>query len=237
MDNVEEQQLLDEYIKRDNNFPWNDWKTNIYHPRHPIGHHFQEHNHTILVNSLNRLKVDLTDQKILDVGCGFGYWLRYLVELGATPSNCVGIDLSSHRIEIANQKNPEIKWQNQSIENLPFENEIFDFILQTVVFSSIINPLIRKNCAAEMDRVLKKGGVIFWIDLFNVSSDKLVCFSKSDVLTLFPNFEIVENKKVHPKYFRKLTGRNAWLADVINHFTNLACESMLYVMRKPNAAK
>ena len=43
----------------------------------------------------------LGTQRILDVGCGTGFWLTELVRWGADPSRLTGIDLVPDRAEIA----------------------------------------------------------------------------------------------------------------------------------------
>jgi ubiquinone/menaquinone biosynthesis C-methylase UbiE len=229
----EELRILNEYESRDNRLRWNDWRTNIYHPRHPIGSLFHEHNHDILVSTLNRLDLDLADLKILDVGCGYGYWLRYFVELGAKPGNCFGVDLSAHRIDIAKQKNPTINWYRLNMGSLPFPNNHFDFVMQSVVFSSILDTQTRLSCASEMYRVVQKGGILLWIDLTNTSTDLLVGFSGEDVQEYFPKMQTVDQRRVHPKYFRRLNGKHAWLAKCIYHFTKYGCESTRVILRKP----
>jgi ubiquinone/menaquinone biosynthesis C-methylase UbiE len=228
----EERRILEEYAKRDARLPLHDWRTNIYHPRHPIGHLLQEHNHDILADALNHLDVDLRALKILDVGCGDGSWLRYLVELGADPANCVGVDLSEKRIGVARQRNPAIVWYRHNIAELPFPDCSFDFVLQSVVFSSILDPQMRMSCADEMRRVTTNKGKIFWIDLRRTTSSTLVAFSEAKALRYFPGLPVVYRRNVHPAYFRRITGRFAWLAKSIYYFTKFKCESLLLVFVK-----
>ena len=40
----------------------------------------------------------LANQKILEVGCGEGFWLRSLVHWGAQPHRVLGIDLLPERV-------------------------------------------------------------------------------------------------------------------------------------------
>jgi ubiquinone/menaquinone biosynthesis C-methylase UbiE len=232
MDKTEENRLLDEYLKRDNRFPWNDWKSNIYHPRHPIGNLFQEHNHSILIDALNQNNIDLSDLNILDVGCGYGSWLRFLVELGANPENCTGVDLSSQRIEIARYKNPSISYYQQNIANLLFDNEAFDLVMQIVVFSSILDKQMQIDSAKEMFRVTKNGGIILWIDLIKINTNSLTSFSEKEVNSLFPNIDVIYRRNVHPKYFRRINGQNAWLSRSIYRFSNHYCEAQLLLLKK-----
>src|SRR6267378_897080 len=53
-----------------------------------------------LVRLLRRFQhTDLEGDKVLDVGCGTGFWLRQFVQWGARPENLFGIDLLQERIE------------------------------------------------------------------------------------------------------------------------------------------
>jgi ubiquinone/menaquinone biosynthesis C-methylase UbiE len=92
---------------------------------------------------------------------------------------------------------------------------------------------MRKSCAAEMYRITKRDGNILWIDLSHVNNANLVKFSKSEVQEYFPKVQFVYQKSVHPKYFRRINGRYAWLAKIIYHFTKVGCESKLIMLRKP----
>ena len=228
----EETRIIEKYQKRDERLPWNDWRTNIYHQRHPVGHLFQEHNHDILVSALNELDLGLAGLRILDIGCGYGSWLRYLVELGADSPNCVGVDLSQHRLGIAKQKNPAISWCRENVAQLSFPDGFFDLVLQSVVFSSILDAQMRMSCALEMCRITRQGGIIFWIDLVQASSPSLVTFSEVEVRNYFPGLSIVYRERVHPAYFRRLNGRYACLAKSIYQLTKYGCESQLLVFRK-----
>jgi ubiquinone/menaquinone biosynthesis C-methylase UbiE len=228
----EENRILEEYAKRDARLPLHDWRTNIYHPRHPIGHLLQEHNHDILVDALNHLNVALPALKILDVGCGDGSWLRYLVELGADPGNCVGVDLSEHRIGAAKHRNPAIAWHRHNIAQLPFRDDSFDLVLQSVVFSSILDPQMRSSCAHEMQRVTRDMGKILWIDLVRTTAKQLVSFSEADVRSFFPALSVIYTKHVQPAYFRRLTGKYAWIAKSIYSLTKYRCDSLLMVFHK-----
>lgn len=228
----EEKRILEEYEKRDARMPWNDWKTNIYHPRHPIGKLIQEHNHNLLSDALNQLDLDLSNLKILDIGCGYGYWLRHFVELGANPKNLVGIDLAVHRIDVAKQKNPAIRYLHHNVATLPFPSKSFDFVMQSVVFSSILDAQMRTSCATEMYRVTKAGGIIFWIDLTHSASDLLVNISESDVRRYFPKMQVIYNKRILPRYFYSCNEKCAWLAKLIYLFTKYGCTSQLLILRK-----
>lgn len=230
--NDELDRIRDIYKKRDEMMAYNNWETNIYHPRHPMGQLFHEHNRDILLKVLDYLKIDLTPLKVLDVGCGYGFWLRYMVEIGATPGNLTGIDLSSHRIKIAESTNPAIQWIPNENITLPFPSESFDLVVQALVFSSISDENTRRILAGEINRVTKSGGYIFWVDHRKKFSDKLVGFSASQVLDYFQYGTILYSIPVQPRYFRRLYGRYAWLARAIYCFTKTGCESWFLIIKK-----
>src|SRR5256884_3700165 len=49
---------------------------------------------------------------------------------------------------------------------LPLPAASFDIVLQSTMFSSILEPALRWQVAAEMVRVLKPTGLILWSDFF-----------------------------------------------------------------------
>lgn len=60
------------------------------------------------VNSPALFKIlgDVRNKKILDLGCGNGYWLRKLIKKGAA---CTGVDNSSEQLEVAKELNKDKK--------------------------------------------------------------------------------------------------------------------------------
>jgi len=110
-------------------------------------------------------KSSLAGLKILDVGCGQGRFLRACLDMGASPQNLVGVDLHSAAIEEARRLSPQLRFHLGTGSELNFADGEFDLVTQFVVFSSIFHSGLRQRLAAEMFRVLKPGGYIFWWDL------------------------------------------------------------------------
>lgn len=92
---------------------------------------------------------------ILDIGCGNGNILAELV----TPKNKLyGIDLSENMIMVARKRlhgNAEL--QIADAKELPFQDNQFDYIICNASFHHYPYPL---ETLMEMNRVLKKGGVL-----------------------------------------------------------------------------
>jgi len=106
----------------------------------------------------------LGGRRILDIGCGYGGWLLEFVQWGADPSALCGIDLSAERLESARRRLPQADLRAGSASSLPWPSESFDLVSQFTVFTSILDPGLKRAVAAEMLRVLKPGGGILWFD-------------------------------------------------------------------------
>ncbi len=137
-------------------------------------------------------KNDLSNKKILDVGCGNGGVLRDFVRYGAKPENCYGIDLLFERIELAKKLNPSINFECSNAENLPYDNKMFDIVLCFTVFSLIFDGKMKWNIAREMLRVLNNDGVILYYDFHmdNPRNPDVRGVKKWEIYSLFPDCRI-----------------------------------------------
>lgn len=96
------------------------------------------------------------DSSILDIGCNFGTLLNLLFEQGY--KNIHGTDINASAIERGKKYYPNVKsgLSPYDGENLPFEDEGFDFILMFDVIEHI--PELEKFLAEQVFRCLKPGG-------------------------------------------------------------------------------
>ncbi len=104
--------------------------------------------------------------RILEVGCGNGNVLMDFHQLGVKQENLIGVDLLLTRLKKARQDYPLLKVTCADGKYLPYSPGAFDMILQFTVFSSILDYKIKRSLALEMQRVLKKDGVILWYDFW-----------------------------------------------------------------------
>jgi ubiquinone/menaquinone biosynthesis C-methylase UbiE len=103
--------------------------------------------------------------RILEVGCGTGFWLREFVRWGAQPENIHGIDLLPERIAEARRLcSVGVKLECGSATRLKFANSEFDLVLQSTMFTSILDRQVKTQIAGEMLRVLRPKGCIIWYD-------------------------------------------------------------------------
>lgn len=113
---------------------------------------------------LYRLRRDLIKNakgKILEVGVGSGANLLHYGD------NCdvVGIDLSEGMMKYAERRayarKLNLKLVKADVEELPFRNGQFDFVIDTLAFCTFKNP---DKALMEMKRVCRKGGRILLLE-------------------------------------------------------------------------
>ena len=75
---------------------------------------------------------DLQGQRVLDLGCGFGWHCRYAREHGAV--SVVGIDLSTNMLERARKltSDPGIEYLQLAIEDAAFSADEFDTVISSL---------------------------------------------------------------------------------------------------------
>lgn len=64
-------------------------------------------------------------QRVLDVGCGTGQWLKAVSEFGAVPC---GVDLSEKAVGVCRSMMPGGTFHAQAAETLPFDDGLFDLV-------------------------------------------------------------------------------------------------------------
>ena len=79
--------------------------------------------------------------------------------------NIAGVDLLSERVTEAKKLCPEaVQVQCGSAAELAFLSETFDLVLQSTVFTSVLDASMKQQMASEMLRVVKSDGLILWYD-------------------------------------------------------------------------
>ncbi|HHV12293.1 MAG TPA: class I SAM-dependent methyltransferase [Clostridiales bacterium] len=112
-------------------------------------------------HQLKPLFPDLTDKKVLDLGCGYGWHCKYAVECGA--DGVVGIDLSEKMIATARERNADerINYKVCGMDAYDYPQDTFDLVVSNLVLHYIedLNGIYK-----NVYRTLKDNGIF----LFNI---------------------------------------------------------------------
>ncbi len=130
----------------------------------------------------------LTDRlALLEVGCGNGNVLMDLAALDADPRGLFGVDLILTRLQQARSSHPFLALACANGGQLPYSSGTFDLVTQFTVFSSILDDEIRRQLADEMQRVLRRGGLIMWYDFWwNPLNRQTRGIRPAEIYRLFP---------------------------------------------------
>lgn len=116
-----------------------------------------------LLEALAEAKQSITGRRVLEVGCGSGYFLARMLDYGAVAAS--GIDLMGSRVKAAQARYPQLELVTGDAGDMPFEDMAFDLVSQYTCMSSILDPALRARVAGEMWRVLAPGGAIVSYDM------------------------------------------------------------------------
>ena len=159
--------------------------------------------------------VPLNTKKILEVGCGTGYWLREFIKWGARPENITGIDLLDDRIAEARYLCPEaVGILHGNAAELAFSDATFDLVVQFTVFTSVLDSIMKQQMASEMLRVVKDDGLILWYDYHvnNPWNPDVRGVKRQEISQLFPGCRMKLQRITLVPPLVRLLAPYSWLA-------------------------
>jgi ubiquinone/menaquinone biosynthesis C-methylase UbiE len=149
----------------------------------------------------------LADQRVLEVGCGYGGVLHEFLGFGLSPHLVHGAELLKDRVGGAHSRLPQLSFTQADGQRLPYAANRFDIVFQYTVFSSILDDGIKTRIAQEMQRVVKKpGGLIIWYDFWlNPSNRQTRGIRPAEIRQLFPDCRLTFHRiTLAPPLARKL---------------------------------
>jgi SAM-dependent methyltransferase len=98
--------------------------------------------------------------KVLDVGCGTGFWLEALRKAGVEPDRLTGVDILPERVAAAGERLPGATVRQADARALPFEDGGFAVVLLFTVLSSLVENEDVRRALSDSRRVLRPGGLL-----------------------------------------------------------------------------
>ncbi len=119
-----------------------------YISRNPIERYLNHRFHRTIHSLIKGVK----PRSILDVGCGEGVTMRYLLD-NIPEVKVEGVEIHLESLKIAKKMNPETKVYQGTIYELPFKANSYELVLCTEVLEHLQDP---EAAFLELDRVSKK---------------------------------------------------------------------------------
>jgi ubiquinone/menaquinone biosynthesis C-methylase UbiE len=133
----------------------------------------------------------LAGLRVLDIGCGRARRLADFLRWGARAVDLFGVDVMPGFLADARRDYPGLGLSLASGAALPFPHSSFDIVMQSMVFTSILDPVSRHKVAREMIRVAKPGGALVWYDFRYPSpgNPEVRPVGRRELKALFPGIE------------------------------------------------
>ena len=170
-----------------------------------------------------------------DTGCVTSSGCVKIRQGRAAPENVTGIDLLPDRVTRARRLCPsDVRIQCASAAELPFSDERFDLVLQATVFTSILDPDLKRRVATEMMRVVKPEGFILWYDYHvnNPWNSDVRAVKREEISQLFPDCRIELDRITLLPPLARLLAPYSYLGCYLLEKLPLLCTHYLGVIRK-----
>ena len=105
--------------------------------------------------ALRALLPDLKGKRVLDLGCGYGWFCRYVREQGA--ADVLGLDVSEKMLAQARETAPDpaVRYQRADLESVALPDEIFDLAYSSLALHYLVH---LERLVRIISRALVPGG-------------------------------------------------------------------------------
>ena len=163
---------------------------------------------------------DLAGRRVVEVGCGAGDNLLELLRLGFAPEHLTGIELLAERHAQARHRLPAAATLHLGdASGVPIAPESQDIVLQSTVFSSLLDAAFQQRLADAMWRWVRPGGGVLWYDFTvdNPRNPDVRGIALARVRRLFPQAALShERVTLAPPLARAVTRLHPGLYTVFN---------------------
>lgn len=139
----------------------------------------------------------LAEQRLVEVGCGYGGNLLEMLRIGFEPGNLVGSELLPDRAVRARSVLPAaIELYEGDASELALSAETFDIVYVSLVFSSLLDAQFRAKLASRMWQWVRPGGAVLWYDFTvdNPSNPNVQGVGRQEIQRLFPGARTIARR-------------------------------------------
>jgi ubiquinone/menaquinone biosynthesis C-methylase UbiE len=170
--------------------------------------------------------------KCLEIGFGSLGWLGDLITWGMQETDLHGIELDPVRAKRAQKILPMANLRIGDATALPWGDCTFHLVIASTVFTSILDPKVRRVMAEEIHRVLMPNGALLWYD-FAVNNPKnphVRRVGRRELKQLFPQLRGgVKSVTLAPPLARLVAPRS-WVLGTFLETIPLLCTHLLAVL-------
>ena len=211
----------------------------LYAPLRPEVRQARHERLRVLAALLRRhARAPLSELSLLEVGCGDGGNLLDLVGLGFDPARLLANELLPERAAAARARLPvAVRVLEGDALALPLPEASLDLVLQSTVFSSLLDPGFRARLAARLWAWLKPGGAVIWYDFAvdNPRNPDVAGMPMAELRRLFPAATIDARRvTLAPPLARRAAALHPALPALLNTVPLLRTHRLAWIA-KPDA--
>lgn len=182
----------------------------------------------------------LAQLEVLEVGCGFGDNLLELLQLGFDPGRLIANELLPQRLVEARRRLPDaVALYGGDALALSLPDESFDIVLQSTVFTSLLDNGFQQRLAQRMWNWVRPGGGVLWYDFSwdNPRNRDVRAVPLARVRELFPAGVLhVRRVTLAPPLARAVCRVHPSLYGVFNALPLLRTHVLAWIAKAPETA-
>ncbi len=179
---------------------------------------------------------DLSELRLLEVGCGSGGNLLELLRMGFAPQHLSGVELLPDRFQLARSVLPDkLRLTQGDALEMNVQTESQDIVFVSTVFSSLLDDAFQQRLADAMWRWVKPGGGVLWYDFTvnNPRNSDVRGVPLKRVQALFAHGQTrAERVTLAPPVARFVTRMHPRLYGFVNSIALLRTHALIWISKK-----
>jgi SAM-dependent methyltransferase len=210
--------------------------TGLYDPLDPYVTEVRPERERALIRCIRRIGMaPVDDKRVLEIGCGGGSNLIDFIRLGFQPHHLTGNELRSERLAQARARLPhDVTLLPGDASELDLGDASFDIVLQSTVFTSILDDAFQERLAARIWALARPGGGILWYDFVwdNPRNPDVRGVPLGRIRRLFPGAKIRDwPVTLAPPIGRRLCRLSPSLYPVVNAIAPLRSHLLCWIQK------